>query len=199
MKSIVIASTNVHKVREIREMSRNLQYIDFTSLRDFPDYIQVEESADTCEGNAILKAEHAAKTLNQWVLAEDSGLFVPILSGAPGVNSRRYASEKATDLENRQKLLDALKGMRGIERSAYFECCFVLASPKGVEKIAIGRCEGYIADKERGNRGFGYDSIFIKNEYSKTFAELEESQKNQISHRWKAFQKMLTKLEAIHN
>lgn len=194
---IVIASTNLHKIREIREMCRQLKNIDFLSLRDFPHYVQIEETADTLEGNALLKAEDAAKHLNKWTLAEDSGLFVPILNGAPGVFSRRYSSEEATDAENRKKLLEALKGMEGLKRSAYFECCMVLASPEKVIKSVIGRCEGYIADKERGNNGFGYDSIFIKNDYSKTFAELEESKKNQISHRMKAFQKILPTLEGL--
>lgn len=194
---IVIASTNLHKIREIREMSRHLKNVDFLSLRDFPHYTQIEETADTLSGNALLKAEDAARALNKWCLAEDSGLFVPILNGAPGVHSRRYASDQATDSENRLKLLLALEGMEGIKRSAYFECCMVLTSPEKTIKTVIGRCEGYIAEKERGNRGFGYDSLFIKNDYSKTFAELDEPTKNQISHRMKAFQKMLPTLQAL--
>lgn len=194
---IVIASTNLHKIREIREMAKFLKNIEFLSLRNFPDYLQVDETADTLGGNALLKAEHAAKALNKWCLAEDSGLFVPILGGAPGVHSRRYASPDATDAENRQKLLKSLEGMDDIKRSAYFECCMVLATPEGVKKTAIGRCEGYIATEERGRNGFGYDSIFYKNDYPKTFAELEDSIKNQISHRMKAFQKMLPTLETL--
>lgn len=194
---IIIASTNLHKIREIREMCRSLKHIDFLSLRDFPNYIQVEETADTLEGNALLKAVDAAKNLNKWALSEDSGLFVPILNGEPGVFSRRYSSENATDAENRHKLLQALAGMEDLKRSAYFECCMVLASPEKVIKTVIGRCEGYISETERGNNGFGYDSIFIKNDYSKTFAELEDSKKNLISHRMKAFQKILPTLETF--
>lgn len=194
---IVLASTNVHKVRELREMCRKLKNIDLRSLRDFPDYVQIEETGVTLEENALLKAEDAARSLNRWVIAEDSGLFVPALNGAPGVYSARYASLNATDLENRQKLLRELSGMDEFKRSAYFECCIVLASPEKVVKIVTGRCEGYIGTEERGRNGFGYDSIFIKNDYNKSFAELEESVKNKVSHRMKAFQKMLPTLESL--
>lgn len=194
---IILASTNVHKIRELREMCRPLKNIEILSLRDFPTYVQIEETGSTLAENATLKAEHAAKNLNKIVIAEDSGLFVPILNGDPGVYSRRYASENATDLENRQKLLKELKGMEELQRSAYFECCIVLASPEKILKTVVGRCEGYIANEERGRNGFGYDFIFIKNDYNKTFAELEELVKNQVSHRMKAFQKLFPTLEAL--
>ncbi|MBA3237634.1 MAG: RdgB/HAM1 family non-canonical purine NTP pyrophosphatase [Parachlamydiaceae bacterium] len=194
---IVIASTNLHKIREIREMCKQLKNIDFLSLLNFPDYVQIEESGDTLEKNAILKAVDAAEKLNKWTIADDSGLFVPVLDGAPGVRSRRYASEDANDTENRQRLLQALEGMAEYKRSAYYECSLVLASPEGVKKNVTGRCEGYITDTERGRNGFGYDSIFMKNEYNKTFAELEESVKNQISHRMKALQKLIPTLESL--
>lgn len=194
---IVIASTNLHKVREFREMCKQLKNIDFLSLLNFPDYVQIEETGETLEENAILKAVDAAKKLNKWVIADDSGLFVPILEGAPGVKSRRYASDEATDSENRHRLLQDLEGMDEYKRSAYFECCLALATPEGVKKCVTARCEGYITNAERGNHGFGYDSIFIKNEYNKTFAELEESVKNQVSHRIKALQKLLPTLESL--
>lgn len=194
---IVLASTNAGKVRELREMCKKLKNLEFFSLRDFPNYVQVEEKGQTLEENAILKAVDAARSLNKWVIAEDSGLFVPALNGAPGVYSARYASPKATDLENRQKLLKELQGLDEFKRAAYFECCIVLASPDGVVKTVVGRCEGHIATEDRGRNGFGYDSVFIKNDYSKTFAELEDSLKNQISHRMKAFQKLLPTLEAL--
>lgn len=194
---IVIASTNLHKVREFREMCKQLKNIDFLSLLNFPDYVQIEETGETLEENAILKAVDAAKKLNKWVIADDSGLFVPILEGAPGVKSRRYASDEATDSENRHRLLQDLEWMDEYKRSAYFECCLALATPEGVKKCVTARCEGYITNAERGNHGFGYDSIFIKNEYNKTFAELDESVKNQVSHRIKALQKLLPTLESL--
>jgi XTP/dITP diphosphohydrolase len=194
---IVIASTNLHKIREFREMCKLVKSIDFLSLRNFPDYVPPEETENTLEGNAILKAVDAAKRLNKWALADDSGLFVPILNGAPGVYSKRYASEDATDAENRQKLLAELAQIEEDKRAAYYECCIALASPDGLQKCVVGRCEGYILTEERGRNGFGYDSLFIKNEYNKTFAELEEATKNQISHRMKAFQKLLPFLESM--
>ncbi len=195
---IVIASSNLHKIREFREMCKLLKNIDFLSLKHFPNYVAIEETGNTLIENATLKAVHASQVLNKWTLADDSGLFVPILNGAPGVHSRRYASENPTDSENRQKLLRELQEMSEIKRSAYYECCLVIAAPgAGVKKYVTGRCEGYITMEERGRNGFGYDSIFMKNEYNKTFAELEESVKNQISHRMKAFQKLLPFLEAM--
>lgn len=193
---IVIASSNLHKIREFRGMCKLLKNIDFLSLSNFPNYIPLEESGQTLAENAISKAVHAATELNKWVLADDSGIFVPILNGAPGIHSRRYASSTASDAENRQKLLQELQGMSEINRSAYFECCLALASPQGLVKHVTGRCEGYIILEEKGRNGFGYDSIFMKNDYNKTFAELEDVIKNQISHRMKAFQKILPALEA---
>ncbi len=194
---IVIASSNLHKIREFRGMCKLLKNIDFLSLSNFPQYSPIEESGKTLAENATLKAEHAAKVLNKWVLADDSGLFVPILNGAPGINSRRYASANSSDSENRQKLLQELLKMSEINRSAYYECCLSLASPNGLIKCVTGRCEGYITLEEKGRNGFGYDSIFMKNEYNKTFGELEDAVKNQISHRMKAFQKILPSLEAV--
>jgi XTP/dITP diphosphohydrolase len=197
---IVIGSHNLHKIREIRSMFKQLKNIDLLSLLNFPDYVPAEEAS---EGNlkdiAIAKAERAAKSLNHWVLADDSGLFVPAIGGAPGINSRRYACEDATDSENRQKLLGEMKDLKEIQRSAYYECCLALASPEGLKKSVSGTCQGYISTEERGRNGFGYDSIFVKNEYSKTFAEMEDSHKNRISHRWKAFEKLLPTLETIDN
>lgn len=196
---IVIASTNVHKLREIRGMCKCFKNIDFLSLLNFPDYVPEKEIHETLRDNAIAKAEHAAKALNRWVLADDTGLFVPALHGAPGVYSRRYSSEDATDSENRQKLIQEMRNLSEASRSAYYECCLVLASPKEVKKVVTGLCEGSISPQERGRNGFGYDSIFIKNDYNRTFAELEDNVKNQISHRRKAFQKLIPTLEGLEN
>lgn len=194
---IVIASTNFHKIREFRDMMRHLSAIDFLSLHNFPTYEPLPEEAHTFKENAIQKAEHAAKTLNKWVLADDSGLVVPALNGAPGVRSRRYAGEDATDAENRHKLLAAMSHLDDLQRSAYYECCLVLASPVGLKKCVIGLCEGKILKEEKGRHGFGYDSLFVKNEYDKTFAEIDESTKNRISHRHKAYEKLAPTLETL--
>jgi len=135
--------------------------------------------------------------LNRWVIADDSGLVVPALQGAPGVYSRRYASEHATDKENRKKLLQDMSHLQDANRQGYFECWIALASPQGIKKTAKGVSEGMIIDREKGSFGFGYDSIFVKHEYGKTFAELDEDTKNRISHRRKALDKLLPSLVSL--
>jgi XTP/dITP diphosphohydrolase len=144
-----------------------------------------------------LKATHAAQALKSWVIADDSGLVVPALKGAPGVFSQRYAGESATDKENRKKLLLEMADLEEGQRQAYFECWIALASPEGVKKTTKGISEGRILEKEKGSSGFGYDCVFIKHEYGKTFAELDEETKNRISHRRKALDKMLPFLESL--
>jgi XTP/dITP diphosphohydrolase len=194
---LVIASHNIHKIREFRAILKKIGAFDLLSLIDFPHYVPIPETGSTFEENAILKAVHAARSLNRWVIADDSGLVVPALQGAPGVHSRRYAGESATDKENRQKLLAEMRHVQEPYRQAYFECWIALASPEGLKKTAKGISEGMITEQERGSLGFGYDAIFVKHEYGKTFAELEEETKNRISHRRKALDKILPLLEMI--
>jgi XTP/dITP diphosphohydrolase len=196
---LVIASTNIHKVREFKSLLKPLGRFDLLSLADFPEYTPPEETGKTFEENATLKALHAAKTLNRWVLADDSGLVVPALNGAPGVLSARYAGNDATDLENRKKLLEEISHLMEEDRQAFFECALALASPDGLKKCAKGTCEGVLLTKDKGGGGFGYDPIFVKHGYSKTFAELGESVKNRISHRRKAFDKLLLSFESLLN
>ena len=194
---IIIASKNLHKIREFREIMKHLSAIDFLSLHNFPTYEPLAETALTFKDNAIDKAIHAAKTLNKWVLADDSGLVVMALNGAPGIRSRRYAGEDATDAENRLKLMTAMIDLPEHQRNAYYECSLALASPNGLKKCVIGHCEGTILREEKGRNGFGYDSLFVKNEYDKSFAEIDESTKNRISHRYKAFEKLAPTLETL--
>lgn len=194
---LIIASQNGHKIREIRALLKPYNQLDLYSLLDFPHYSPPPETGDTFEANARLKAEHAARTLGKWALADDSGLVVPALGGVPGVYSARFAGPCATDKENRKKLLHEMAGFERERRAAYFECCIVLADPNGVHKVAKGLCEGSLAERESGGNGFGYDPLFIKNDYSQTFAELEESVKNRVSHRAKALQKILIALEGL--
>lgn len=196
---IVIASHNLHKIREFREMFKALPNIELLSLLNFPKYVPLPETGVTFKENALIKAHHAAKHLKMWALADDSGLVVPKLQGGPGVHSKRYSGDEATDADNRRKLLAAMQGLTGLERCAYFECCLALCSPEGIEKCVTGICEGQIITEERGRNGFGYDSIFVKNDYEKTFAELDESVKNRISHRHKAFEKMGNILETFQS
>ncbi len=194
---LVIASTNMHKIREFKAMLKSNTALDLRSLLDFPDYVPLPETGATFEENAILKATHAASTLNKWVLADDSGLVVPSLGGIPGVFSARFAGDDATDLDNRKKLLEKMQHLLDDDRNAYFECCIALASPAGLKKVARGLCEGTLLMQDKGGSGFGYDPLFIKHGYSKSFAELEESTKNRISHRRKALDKIIPSLESI--
>ena len=194
---LIIASANLHKIREYRQMFKNISGLEVLSLMDFPEYVAPPEDGITFEDNASIKAIDAAKVLNEWVISDDSGLVVPALNGDPGVYSARYAGEDRSDVKNIKKLLQAMDGLTGMERAAYFECCIVMTSPQGEGKTVTGRCEGTITTKQRGRNGFGYDPVFIKHDYDKTFAELEENTKNKVSHRAKAFEKILPAIERL--
>jgi XTP/dITP diphosphohydrolase len=195
---LVIASLNIHKIQEIKSIIGHLPFLDLMSLRDFPNYTPPPETGNTFEENAIIKATHAALALNKFVLGDDSGLIVPALNNEPGIFSHRYAGNDATDLENRKKLLEKMLQLQDQQRYAYFTCSVALANPDGsIRKVLIGTCEGEIVTKERGRGGFGYDALFLKHEYNKTFAEMEETTKNRISHRRKALDKMLPILESL--
>lgn len=194
---LVIASTNLHKIRELRDMLKNWKAFDVLSLLNFPHYQPVSEIGATLQDICKIKAEHAAQALQKWVLADDSALFVPAMNNIPGIHSKRYAGEDATDTENRQKLLKAMADLTDDKRQAYFECCLAIAGPDGIKKIVTGTCEGFILSEERGRSGFGYDSLFVKHEYDKSFGEVEEGTKNKISHRRKAFEKLIPTLELL--
>ncbi len=194
---IVIASHNTHKIREFRTLFKPLNKFDVLSLHDFPKYKLPSETGDSFKENAEIKAKDAAEKLGHYVIADDSGLVVPKLGGAPGVFSARYAGEDATDRDNRKKLLEEMDGFSDIDRSAYYECVLILASPEHIIKSVSGKCEGQITEEEKGGGGFGYDPLFLKYDYDKTFAQLPESTKIVISHRGKAFEKMIPTLEHI--
>lgn len=196
---LIIASRNIHKIRELRSMLKGYKNFDILSLLDFPNYQPLPENQSSLEANAAQKAVHAAQTLNQWAIADDTGLIVPALQGAPGVLSARYAGPQASDSDNRKKLLSAMKEIREGDRQAYFECWLAIASPDGLKKCVRGVSEGTIAEEEKGGKGFGYDRLFIKYEYGKTFAELEEAIKNRVSHRRKALDKLHLYLNSITN
>ena len=194
---LVIASKNLHKVREIKAILKPHFQFDLLSLADFPEYIPPPEKGSSFEENAFLKALLAAKALKKWCLGEDSGLVVPALQNSPGVMSARYAGEGASDFENRTKLLKELASLGEEQRIGYFTCSMALASPEGVQKQVKGMCEGRLILSPKGSQGFGYDPLFIKYDYNKTFAELEEETKNKISHRRKALDKLFPLLETL--
>lgn len=188
---VVFASHNVHEIRELRDMLKAVPHLELLTLHHFPNYTPPDDHGATFQDNAVAKAEHAAHHLNRWVIAEDSGLIVPALQGAPGIFSSCYAGLDATEVENRRKLLNEMKNLLSLDRAAYYECTIALASPAGVmKKCATGICEGSISTEERGRHGYSYDSVFIKNEYEKTFGEIDETIKNRISHRRKAFERL---------
>jgi XTP/dITP diphosphohydrolase len=191
---LILATTNLHKIREFRDMLKGFKDFDILSLRDFPSYVPPEETGSSFEENAKLKALIAAKHLKHLVLADDSGLVIPSLNGEPGVFSARYAGQHASDRENREKLINNLKSLPEEKRIGYFECSIAIATEEGLKKITSGLCEGRLLLSPKGSHGFGYDPLFIKHEYSKTFAEMEDELKNRISHRRKAFDKLLTTL-----
>lgn len=194
---LLVASGNTHKVAEIRELLKGAGW-EVLSLRDFPDLEMPEETAPDFVGNADLKAQAGVETTGLWTLADDSGLAVDYLQGAPGVYSARYAGEQKDDAANNRKLLAAMQDCPADERTARFICALVLAGPAGQRFETIGRCEGTIGYAERGTQGFGYDPLFFVQAYAdKTMAELDMAEKNKISHRAAALAEMLPILQRL--
>ncbi len=194
---IVIATRNLHKVREYRFILKDVTSIELFSLRDYPDYQPPEETGLTFEENAYIKASHAHNALKCNVLADDSGLVIPALNNEPGIYSARYAGENALDRENRVKLLKEMERLSEEDRVGYFACALAFIAKSGEEKCVTAYCEGTILTAEKGSNGFGYDPLFVKHDYSRSFAQLDEELKNKISHRRKAIDKLLPFLEAL--
>lgn len=195
---LFLATSSSHKAKELQAMLSDAGInIDVYAANQVGGMPSVEETEPSLEGNARLKAQALKATLpqNAWVLSDDSGLFVDALDGAPGVHSARYAGIGATDQENRTKLLKALEGLEQNERGARFLCCFVLLHSGVHEVVFLASVRGVITISERGSNGFGYDSLFIANGQTKTFAEIEPELKNQISHRAYAIKQLVEWLE----
>jgi len=184
---IYLASSNKHKLGELEQLAAAAKLaVAFKSADALGGMPEVEENADTFVGNALIKAKALQEATEQsaWVLADDSGLCVDALAGAPGIYSARYAGAGAGDQQNNAKLLEDLTDCE--DRSAYFVCALVLIDPEGRDYLFEGRCRGKIITKSQGAGGFGYDPLFIPNTYEQTFAELGAEVKNEISHRAKA-------------
>jgi len=186
---VVLATKNLDKIKEIKEILKDLKIKVFT-LKDFPNFPLVEEDKDTLEGNALKKARTIAKFTGKIALADDSGLEVEALKGAPGVFSSRFAGEDATYEDNNRKLLSLLKGIPPERREAAFRCVIAISDPQGNEKVVEGICKGKITEGNKGDNGFGYDPIFQPEGLTKTFAQMSPEEKNQISHRAKALKKV---------
>lgn len=190
LKKIVIASKNQGKIKEFKKILEPMGFQVYTS-EDFPEIGEIQETGKSFSENALIKAKYVAKKLGMIVLADDSGLEVNVLGGAPGVYSARYAGEKATDEENNQKLLSELKEVGGVERQGRYVSALALYDPDNDEaKMVEGTCEGVILEERRGSGGFGYDSLFYIPSLGKTFAEIPLETKNRISHRGKALKKL---------
>jgi XTP/dITP diphosphohydrolase len=196
MVEILLATRNPGKVREIRQLAADQPW-RWHSLDDFPDVPEAVEDADTFAENARRKALHYAAATGLPTLADDSGLEVDHLSGAPGVYSARYAGEICDDAANNRKLVAALAGVPLEQRTARFRCAMALARPGEVLAETEGVVEGLILDEPRGSNGFGYDPHFLLPDLGKTTAELPPEEKNALSHRGQALRAMLPNIESI--
>lgn len=185
---LLVSTRNAHKVSEIRAiLGPDFEISDLSIVPAMPE---VEETGTTFEENATLKAVEASLHFEGWVIADDSGLEVDALGGAPGVYSARYAGEGATDAKNNLLLLKNLEGVRGKERSARFRCVIVLARAGRKLGAFSGAVEGVIVNEEKGPGGFGYDPLFVPEGYCETFGQLPAEVKNGLSHRARALTKL---------
>lgn len=195
MKEAIIATHNPGKVKEFKEILEPKGYSVF-SLAEIGFTEDIEETGQTFEENAILKAEAVAKAVNKMVIADDSGLSVDNLGGRPGVYSARYAGESKDDTANIEKVLSELKGIEKEQRTARFRCALAVSRPGQETKTVEGHVEGYIAKEPAGNNGFGYDPVFIVKDKDKTMAQLTSAEKNKISHRADALKKLSKLLDS---
>lgn len=193
---LVLATRNQGKVKELTNMlhggATSKQQIEVVSLDSYPDAPEVIEDGKTYMENAIKKASVIAEYTSHLTLADDAGLEVDALGGAPGINSKRWAGENATDDIRIAKLLQALKG--AVNRRARFIAAIAMVHPNSDPEVVLGVCEGHIRHTPIGESGFGYDPVFVPDGYNQTFAELGEKIKNQISHRAKALEQAIALL-----
>jgi XTP/dITP diphosphohydrolase len=188
-KTLLVSTRNAHKVAEIREiLGSAFEVLDLSTIAVVGE---VEETGLTFEENATLKALAVSGHFDGWVIADDSGLEVDALRGAPGVWSARFSGDGATDASNRALLLEKLEGVRGKDRSARFRCVIVLARAGRKFAAFSGSVEGVIINQEKGSGGFGYDPLFVPEGHCETFAQLGSEVKNALSHRARALAGLL--------
>lgn len=198
VKKLYLASSNSGKLREFSAITAETHSaIELALLPGFSGLAPFPEDAPTFAENAVGKALHASTLSANAVCADDSGLVVPALGGEPGVHSARYAGPNATDTQNIEKLLAALKGITDQEREAYFVCALAVAHNGQVVAVITNRVSGSILNAPRGSGGFGYDPLFYFPPRNKSFAELSSVEKNLLSHRGKAFRRLLQVLPAM--
>ena len=191
---LVIATRNKGKKQEIKDLLKDFP-VEIKNLDDFGPIPNLEEDGDTFDENAYKKASFAASILGLPALADDSGLIVEALDGAPGIHSARYAGENATDEQRYLKLLDDMEGKSN--RKAAFECVISVAVPTGPALTYEARCEGLIATEPAGSNGFGYDPVFFYTPLDKTFAQITGDEKNRISHRGKALAEFKSEFDKV--
>lgn len=199
MKRIIAASSNAHKIKEIQTIMSKFG-MEVVSRKDagIPDF-EIEEDGETFEENSYKKAYEIMKTCGEITVADDSGLMVDYLGGAPGVYSARFAGKECDDSKNNEKLLKLLDGLSGEDRKAKFVSVITLVYPGGETLVARGECPGRIIEAPTGENGFGYDPIFVPDGYDKSFGQLSEEEKNEISHRAKALEVLERLLEEREN
>ena len=199
---LYLGSSNPGKLNEYRVLAENAGQSSFISvelelLPEFPTFPEFDENAPTFAENATGKALHYSRLSESLVFADDSGLVVPVLGGAPGVHSARYAGANATNSQRIEKLLSEMRGKVGEERSAYFVCAIALARKGRALAVVTDRVGGEILESPIGAGGFGYDPVFYFPALKKTFAELSPEEKNRRSHRGKAFRKLIVALSSV--
>lgn len=186
---IIVATGNRGKLREIRSALKGLGF-QIRGLMDFANVPEMEEDGESFAENGLKKARFYSQFFGKLTIADDSGLEVDALGGTPGIYSARYAGIRASDQENRKKLLKELEGVPISRRGAGFKCVMAMVSPDGREALTEGSCRGRIGFKEIGKKGFGYDPIFILTRHGKTMAQLSLEEKDRVSHRGKALRKL---------
>lgn len=188
METIIAASSNAHKIKEIQAIMNKFDMEVISRDEAGVPAFEIEEDGQTFEENSYKKAYEIMKVTGKTTIADDSGLMVDYLGGAPGVYSARFAGEECDDKKNNEKLLKLLKNQAGDDRKAKFVSVITLIFPDGETITARGECSGRIIGAEAGENGFGYDPLFVPDGYCKTFAQLSEEEKNAISHRAKALE-----------
>ena len=199
MTKLVLATRNVHKVAELRRIlaEGGLEGIELVGVEAFPSVEDVVETGVTFAENALLKAVAVARATGVAAVADDSGLCVDVLGGAPGVFSARWAGRHGDDLANLRLLLGQLGDVPDVHRGAHFACAAVLALPDGTQRVVEGRMTGVLVHEPRGTNGFGYDPIFVPDGDTRTSAELGAAEKDAISHRGRAFRALVPAVQEL--
>ena len=195
---VVLATRNPHKITELRAiLAATGVTIDLIGVNEFPDLPDVAETGVTFAQNALLKATETARRTGLPSIADDSGLCVDVLGGAPGVFSARWSGKHGDDVANLDLLLAQLADIADEHRRAHFACAAALALPDGTEVVREGRIDGTLLHSRRGTNGFGYDPVFLPDGYDRTTAEMTADEKNEISHRTRAFRALAKDLATL--